>query len=208
MGITDHQSGQVPKPSQSQRGHGHRSRLWRALAGIAGVIVAGLLIRAQTPSSPQAPKPPSLPTPAPAAPLYPEWKSQTTGNEYRVRVQGDSFYAEWTNLSPDFASHGAYVRTECRRVGSKWIGTTRSRLPCTGGPGPKPKVLNWCPLVTRTEIDSIAPDRITGRGQAIRRSDCQSCKLLETEWKDFVWTPKTRAGSSPLPDASGKAPAR
>ncbi|HEY6291494.1 MAG TPA: hypothetical protein VI455_08035 [Terriglobia bacterium] len=128
--------------------------------------------------------------PAPTAPLYPVWKSQTTGNEYRVHVQGDTFYAEWSNLPPDQASHGAYVRTECRRVGSKWIGTTRSRLPCTSGSGPQTHTVNWCPLVTRTEINTIAPDRITGRGQAILRSDCQSCKVLETAWKDFVWVPK------------------
>lgn len=93
-------------------------------------------------------------------------------------------------MPPDVAGHGGYVRTECKRIGSKWIGTTRSLLPCTGGADPGAKILNWCPLVTRTEIDSIAPDRITGRAQAIRSSDCQSCKLLEAVWKDFVWTPK------------------
>ena len=118
------------------------------------------------------------------------WKSETTGNEYRVRVEGDTFRAEWVNVPPSLASHGSYVRTECKRLGSKWIGTTRSLLPCTEGSGPNAKILNWCPLVTRTEIDSIAPDRITGRAQAIHSSDCQSCKVLETVWKDFVWTPK------------------
>ena len=118
------------------------------------------------------------------------WKSQTTGNEYRVRIDGDTLRAEWTNIPQNVASHGGYVRTECKRVGPKWVGTTRSLLPCMGGSGPTARILNWCPLVTRTEIDGIAPDRIAGRAQAIRQSDCQSCKLLETIWKDFVWTPK------------------
>lgn len=130
------------------------------------------------------------PEPASRASSSSVWKSQTTGNEYRVRIETDTFHAEWTNVPPDVAGHGGYVRTECKRIGSKWIGTTRSLLPCTGGAGPGAKILNWCPLVTRTEIDSIAPYRITGRAQAIRRSDCQSCKLLEAVWKDFVWTPK------------------
>jgi hypothetical protein len=118
------------------------------------------------------------------------WKSETTGNEYRVHIEGDTFRADWTNLPRDFVQHGAYVRTECRRVGSKWIGTTRSLLPCSGGAGPNTKVLNWCPLVTRTEINTIQADRITGRAQAIHSSDCQSCKVLEAVWKDFVWAPK------------------
>ena len=118
------------------------------------------------------------------------WKSQTTGNEYRVRLEGDTIYAEWLNIPAAWAGHGAYVRTECRRLGKKWIGTSRSLLPCMQGSGPKTRIVNWCPLVTRTEFDSVTADRITGRGQAIRRSDCESCKLLETAWSDFVWTPK------------------
>jgi hypothetical protein len=118
------------------------------------------------------------------------WKSQTTGNEYRVRIQGDTLFAEWTNVPPAWAGHGAYIRTECRRLGLKWIGTSRSRLPCIEGSGPKARIVNWCPLVTRTEIDSLTADRITGRGQAIRHSDCQTCKLLQTAWSDFVWTRK------------------
>ena len=128
--------------------------------------------------------------PEAAAKTFSTWKSQTTGNEYRVRIEGDTFRAEWTNVPPDLATHKAYVRTECRRAGSKWIGTTRSLLPCTQGGGANAKILNWCPLVTRTEIESIAPERITGRAQAIHRFDCESCKLQETVWKDFVWTPK------------------
>jgi len=121
------------------------------------------------------------------------WKSQTTTNEYRVRIEGDVLRAEWVNLPADLARNGAFVRTECRRVGSRWIGTTRSRLllPCTEVPGPgdhHPSA--WCSLVTRTEIDTVSPDRITGRAQAPTRLDCQACRLLDAAWKDFTWTPK------------------
>jgi hypothetical protein len=121
------------------------------------------------------------------------WKSQTTGNEYRVAVEGDVLRADWVNVPPEMIRQGAYVRTECRRVGDKWIGTTRSRLllPCTEVAAPDghhPR--SWCSLTTRTEIDSIAPERITGRAQAPTRLDCQVCKLLDAEWKDFIWTPR------------------
>ena len=120
------------------------------------------------------------------------WKSQTTGHEYRVSIQGDVLRAEWVNLPAELVRQGAYVRTECRRVGGKWIGTTRSRqpLPCTEVTTPEKRhPTAWCSLVTRIEIDSIAPDRVTGRAQAPIRLDCQACKLLDAEWKDFVWTP-------------------
>ena len=146
------------------------------------MCTAGLLLAAQTPR---------LPPPAPTAPAYRLWRSETTGNVYRVRIQADTLYAEWVNVPPDLARGGAYVRTECRRLGSHWIGTTRSRLrlPCSDAAAPKPGAGVWCSLVTRTELDSVANGRISGRGQAPHRLDCRSCKLLQAEWKDFVWVP-------------------
>ncbi|HEV2425425.1 MAG TPA: hypothetical protein VGZ29_11415 [Terriglobia bacterium] len=124
------------------------------------------------------------------------WKSQTTGNEYRVRIEGDVLRAEWVNLPPKLVRQGAYVRTECRRAGNRWVGTTRSRLllPCTEVTTPEghhPSA--WCSLVTRTEINSITPERITGQAQAPERLDCQACKLLDSEWKEFIWTPERRS---------------
>jgi hypothetical protein len=115
------------------------------------------------------------------------WKSQTTGNEYLVRVQNDVFHAEWINVPVDWAKRGAYLRTECRRVGSKWVGTSESRLPC--GERNSEQNLNWCHLQTRTEIDSFSSDRITGHGQSVRKVDCQQCKILEAGWNAFEWTP-------------------
>jgi len=150
--------------------------------GVLSLLCAGVIRAGQ---APRAAKPPTHGSLSSSV-----WKSQTTGNEYRVQIEGDTFRAEWTNVPQQVASHGGYVRTECKRLGSKWVGTTRSLLPCTAGSGATARVLNWCPLVTRTEIESIAPDRITGRAQAIRQSDCQSCKLLEAVWRDFVWAPK------------------
>jgi hypothetical protein len=158
--------------------------LLKSWASRAAVVIGMSLLAARFLPAGQVPE---LPKSFPAAGI---WKSQTTGNEYRVRIEGDTLYAEWANIPAAWVGHGAYIRTECRRLGSKWIGTSRSRLPCMEGSGPKARIVNWCPLVTRTEIDTVAADRISGRGQAIRRSDCQTCKLLETAWSDFVWTPK------------------
>lgn len=157
-----------------------------APALLAGGILCGLLTA--TASSAQAPAAGSSAPPAAGR----VWKSQTTGNEYRVSVEGDVLRAECVNLPADLVRRGAYVQTECRRVGDRWIGTTRSRLPlpCTEVKTPQGRhPSGWCSLVTRTEIDSIAPDRITGRAQAPVRLDCEACKLLDAEWRGFVWRP-------------------
>ncbi|HME00702.1 MAG TPA: hypothetical protein VKM93_25650 [Terriglobia bacterium] len=123
------------------------------------------------------------------APAWRTWKSQTTGNEYRVRVEKGVVYAEWVNVPADWAKQGAYLRTECRRSGGKWVGTSVSHLPCTAGEGQGTYIAKWCDLQTQTEIDSISPQRITGRGQRQSKIDCQQCKILEASWADFVWTP-------------------
>jgi hypothetical protein len=117
------------------------------------------------------------------------WKSQTTENEYRVRVEKGVFHAEWVNVPADWAKQGAYLRTECRRTGRKWVGTSVSHLPCTVGEGQGTYIVKWCDLQTQTEIDSISHQRITGRGQRQSKIDCDQCKILEASWADFFWTP-------------------
>ena len=119
------------------------------------------------------------------------WRSETTGKEYRVQVDQDRFSAEWVNLPPESAKRGAYIRNECRRVGPKWIGTSRIHLPCAAGEGAKEHIVNTCRLQLRIEIISVQADRIVGRGQTLKRFDCQSCRVDETGWGDFVWVPKT-----------------
>jgi hypothetical protein len=126
---------------------------------------------------------------AQAAPAWKLWKSQTTGNEYRVRVERGVFHAEWVNVPADWAKEGAYLRTECHRRGGKWVGTSVSHLPCTTGEGPDVHIAKWCDLQTQTEIDSVTPQRIRGRGQGQSKVDCQQCRILEASWVDFVWTP-------------------
>ena len=114
------------------------------------------------------------------------WKSESTGKEYRVKVEGDRFTAEWTNVPPPAAKQGAYIRSECRRSGSRWIGTSRILLGCSLPEG-KTKM---CPMLLRFEVDSISPERITGGGEILRDFDCASCEVRKTGWGPFSWTPK------------------
>ena len=117
------------------------------------------------------------------------WKSQTTGNEYRVIIEGASFQAEQTNIPKDSPHEGAYVRTTARRQGTKWIGKTQAFLPCALGHGP---VINRCHLMMGFEITEMAPDSIRGRieNPDLHQFDCKTCNVPKTEWKDFVWVPK------------------
>jgi hypothetical protein len=127
-----------------------------------------------------------------SAPPKDIWVSETTGKEYHVTADNDAFRAEWVNISPESAAHGAYIRTECKRQGSKWVGTSASFVPCSVGSDPKSKIENWCHLETKIEIESITADRISGRGEAIKSGgfDCAKCKILDSEMKDFFWSPK------------------
>jgi hypothetical protein len=144
--------------------------------------VAGIALWAQQP------KPEASAASGRALPAL--WRSDTTGKEYRVEVDKDRFYAEWVNIPPESVKRGAFIRSECHRVGAKWIGTSSVRLPCTVGEGAKEHIANTCRLQLRIEIDSIAPDRIVGHGETLRRFDCQSCRVDESGWGEFVWVPK------------------
>ena len=137
-------------------------------------------------------KPPGANVISPREQGYPTlWKSETTGKEYRVQVDKDSFSAEWVNIPPESAKRGAYIRSECHRIGSKWVGTTRVNVLCPAGEGAKEHITNTCRLQFRIEINSIQADKIMGRGETLKRFDCQSCRVDETGWVDFVWVPKT-----------------
>ena len=165
---------------------------YRILRQVALALTLASLQLPELPLKAQQVKPPvRIPT-TPPEQGYPKlWKSETTGKEYRVQVDKDRFYAEWVNIPPESVKRGAYIRSECRRVGSKWIGTTRTNLPCTAGEGAKERIANTCRMQLRIEINSIQADRIMGRGETLKRFDCQSCRVDETGWGDFAWVPKT-----------------
>jgi len=115
------------------------------------------------------------------------WRSLTTGKEYFVRTDKTHFYAQWVNLPPAAAQHGAYIHSTCKLEGSKWAGTSEIYMPCAVGEGKK--ITNTCHLTLNIEIDSITKDRITGRGQTLKKFDCGACKVNEAGWADFEWVP-------------------
>ncbi len=132
----------------------------------------------------------------PAAPNDPAsgwqmWKSETTRKLYRVKIEQDHFVAEWANVPPAAKKQGAYLRSECRRAGAKWVGTTRAMLACAL-PGAEKKT-HTCELTFRIEIDSISPTRIEGAGDTLHNFDCSKCQVLETGWAKFVWVPEGKA---------------
>ena len=118
------------------------------------------------------------------------WLSETTHNIYKVTIKGDTLHAEQVNVPKNAAQHGAYVRTECHRVGNKWIGTTSSFVELEARKPHQPQQSNWCHLLTRTEILTLAPGRITGRAEVLKGVDIPQCRVLEKQWKDFVWVPQ------------------
>ncbi len=123
------------------------------------------------------------------------WTSNTTGKEYRVRTNGDRFYAEWVNIPKNPGKQRPYIRSEALRSGSKWVGVSHSLRQCSTGEksGSQQDVVRWCHLTTRIEIDSVSRDKITGHGETLREFDCKTCKILQTGWGDFVWVPKGAA---------------
>jgi len=156
--------------------------------GVAALALATSATRAQKAGPPPQAKE-TKETRAGAA--FPKiWKSQATTHEYRVRIEKDTFYAEWVNRPPDAVKKGLYIRSVCRRAGDKWVGTSRVLLACTK-PGPAGgKATNVCNLTVRFEVDSITPERISGRGETLKNFDCEKCQVLRTGWADFVWVPK------------------
>lgn len=165
-------------------------RFWKLWSCI---LTSAVLLFALSGCSPQAQQPLSTRQSKPiqtTAQLKDIWVSQTTGKEFRATVDGDVFHAEWVNMPRELAAHGSFIRTECKRQGSKWVGSSASFLPCSLGNGPGSKIDNWCHLKTTIEIDSITADRISGRGETLQKFDCQKCKILESGTKDFFWTPK------------------
>jgi hypothetical protein len=117
------------------------------------------------------------------------WQSVTTGKQYYVRKDKNHLYAQWVNLPPEAAKHGAYIHTACTLTGSKWTGTSEIYMPCTTGEGKDEKIANTCHLKLQIEFYSVGHDQIKGRGQTLKKFNCNTCQVIETGWKDFEWVP-------------------
>ncbi|MFB3922289.1 MAG: hypothetical protein ACE145_11245 [Terriglobia bacterium] len=119
------------------------------------------------------------------------WHSQTTGKEYNVWIANRRLYAVWTNVPADLAKGGAYIRTECRRVGTRWVGSSQTYLPFPCGKDKDGKQIGrWCHLLTKIEFKRVESDRIAGSAEGYLKFDCEKCAIAESVMKDFEWTPK------------------
>ncbi len=113
------------------------------------------------------------------------WTSMTTGNDLKIRVDGDYIYIDRTNWPAQLRDTEAFVRSELKKSRDKWVGKTRMRTPCNYDGR-----LHWCSLELDIEITSLTDSRIEGRAQADVSFNCGICQIKKLEWKPFVWIPK------------------
>jgi hypothetical protein len=160
----------------------------RSFSAMSAICLLGLALFAAGEKKPSSPVP-AKKTRANSA-GWKLWKSETTGKEYRVKVEKDRLLAEWVNIPPATAKQGAYIQTECRRSGEKWIGTSRIFLPCVKPGEAEGKITQKCHMTLRFEVDSVTRDRISGSAESLRNFDCAKCQVLQTGWAKFSWVPK------------------
>jgi hypothetical protein len=118
------------------------------------------------------------------------WHSTSTQKDYRVEVTNDLFRAEWVNIPPVAAKQGAYIRTECRRAGSKYVGVSRLNMLVDIPGAPAGKNTKLCSFTVRFEVDSISAEKIAGHGESVHDFDVNTCRVLQAGWAEFTWVPK------------------
>ena len=158
------------------------------------MTLMALLVLSPSMAAGQKSATPAQTTPATSKPLRGQipkiWHSETTQHDFRVEVTNDTFRAEWVNIPPAAAKQGAFIHTECRRTGSKWIGRSSMNL-LFGIPGaPAGKDTKVCSLTMRFEVDSISPEKITGHSEALHSFDVNTCRVDQTSVSEFTWVPK------------------
>jgi hypothetical protein len=119
------------------------------------------------------------------------WYSEASHKDFRVEIKGDVFRADWINLPAAAAKDGASIRIECRRTGTKWVGSSSVYQPFADPSAAAGKdTRKMCHLSTRFEVDSIGPEKIAFHTEALRRFDYSKCQVLQTAWEAFAWVPK------------------
>lgn len=156
-------------------------------------LVALLAISPFTAPAQTAPTPAKFAAAASAPinkPLAKIWHSETTMHDFHVEVNNDLFRAEWVNIPPAAAKQGAYIKTECRKSGAKWVGRSSINM-LFGLPGaPAGKDTKMCSLTVRFEVDSVTSLKITGHSESLRNFDVKTCRVQQTTWGEFTWVPK------------------
>jgi hypothetical protein len=128
------------------------------------------------------------------------WTSMTSGRDFKVRIDGDYIFTEWVNLPPVLQPTTAFMRSELKKDGEKWIGKTRSNLPYAfkssymdfwrTGQQMGTENVNWCRAEFEFEILSMSDSRIEGRSLSPSSFDAKKCKPGKKEWQPFTWIPK------------------
>ncbi len=160
----------------------------RALpVGFAFAALILFTVAAQNPAAPAQ----SGSTPDPDFARLPKvWHSETTKHDFRVEVNKDLFRAEWVNLPAESAKKGAFIHTECRRTGSKWIGKSNINMLVEIPGAPAGVETKLCQITIRFEVDSVSPEKITGQGESLHSFDAPTCRVNETRWAPFTWVPR------------------
>jgi hypothetical protein len=152
-------------------------------------VISQFTPAAQKPASPaQTAKAASKPA---SSQLPKIWHSEASHKDFRVEIKGDVFHADWINLPAPAAKDGASMQIECRRTGTKWVGSATvyqgfGDPSATTGKDTK----KMCHLTARFEVDSITPEKITFHSEALRGFDYSKCQILKTAWEEFTWVPK------------------
>lgn len=113
------------------------------------------------------------------------WSSLASGRDYKLRMDGEFIYAEWVNIPPALASTAAFMRSELKKNGDKWVGKVRSNLPYNYYAN-----IKWCRIEADIEIDKISDTRIEGRAMNFKSINVRKCQPEKATWETFAWIPK------------------
>jgi hypothetical protein len=167
------------------------------MALLALMVISPFAAAAQKAAASTAPSTAVLSTPSataapkPVAGQIPKlWQSESSKHEFRVDLTNDLFRAEWVNIPPTAARQGAYIRTECRRTGSKWVGTSKVNMLFAVPDAPAGKDTKLCSITVRFEVESISAEKITGHSESLHSFDINTCRVQQTTWGPFTWVPK------------------
>jgi hypothetical protein len=128
------------------------------------------------------------------------WTPLNSGRDFKLRIDGDYIYTEWIILPPQLLTTAAFMRSELKKDGDKWVGKVRMRLPYSyksayfdfwkTGQQVGTENVNWCSFESEFEIDKLTDSRIEGRAFDSTSIDVKKCKAGKREWHSFVWIPK------------------
>ncbi len=156
----------------------------------AALAFAALLLFTVAAQNPAAPPQSGVAPDTDFARIPKIWHSETTKHDFRVEVTKDLFRAEWVNLPAESAKKGAFIHTECRRTGSKWVGNSNINMLVALPDAPGGVDSKLCKITIRFEVDSVSPEKISGQGESLHSFDPVACRVNETKWAPFTWVPK------------------